>query len=76
MVPGMDHCVGGSGSSFVNWVDEIDRWVETDRAPDQVTAYWISEEKKPAGSRPALQKKPVFDGAPLSFTIVRYRTRR
>jgi pimeloyl-ACP methyl ester carboxylesterase len=53
MLPGMDHCFGGPGPSFVNWVDEIDRWVETDEAPEQVTAYWINEQMQPDGSRPA-----------------------
>ena len=51
MVPGMDHCIGGPGPSFVNWVDEIDRWMETDQAPDQVTAYWVNEQMQPDGSR-------------------------
>ena len=41
LLPGMDHCLGGPGPSYVNWVDEIDRWLETGQAPDQVTAYWI-----------------------------------
>ena len=28
MVPGMDHCFGGPGPSFVDWLDQIDRWVK------------------------------------------------
>ena len=51
MIPGMDHCIGGPGPSFVDWLDEIDRWVETGRAPDQVAAYWLNEQQQPDGSR-------------------------
>jgi len=65
MVPGMDHCFGGPGPSFVDWVDEIDRWVETDRAPEQVTAFWIDEQMQPNGSRPACAypKHLVYKGS-------------
>jgi feruloyl esterase len=65
MVPGMDHCIGGPGPSFVDWLDEIDRWVETDEAPDQVTAYWIDEQMQPNGSRLACAYPSVleYDGA-------------
>jgi feruloyl esterase len=65
LVPGMDHCFGGPGPSFVDWVDEIDRWVETDQAPDQVTAFWIDEQMQPNGSRPACAypKKLVYRGS-------------
>jgi feruloyl esterase len=51
MLPGLDHCIGGPGPTFVNWLDEIDRWVETGRAPDQVTTLWIDEQMQPDGSR-------------------------
>ena len=61
MVPGMDHCIGGPGPSFVNWVDEIDRWLETGRAPEQVTAYWVSEGMGPAGSRLACAYPDVLE---------------
>jgi feruloyl esterase len=65
MVPGMDHCIGGPGPSFVDWLDEIDRWFETDRAPDQVTAYWVDEQMQPDGSRLACAYPNVleYDGA-------------
>ena len=61
MVPGMDHCFGGPGPSFVNWVDEIDRWIETGSAPNQVTAYWIDEGIQPAGSRLACAYPDVLE---------------
>ncbi len=77
MVPGMDHCSGGPGPSVVNWVDEIDRWVETDQAPEQVTAYWINDQMQPDGSRLACAYPRVLeysgDGDPrvaASFSCV------
>ena len=51
MVPGMDHCIGGPGPTWVNWVDEIDQWLETGQAPKQITTYWINEQMQPDGSR-------------------------
>jgi feruloyl esterase len=51
MMPGVEHCFGGPGASWVNWLDELDKWVETGRAPDQITAYFVDEKMRPAGSR-------------------------
>ncbi|BCS95280.1 putative esterase [Desulfoluna limicola] len=51
MMPGTEHCFGGPGPSWVNWLDEIDKWVETGTAPDQVAAYWLDENMQPEGSR-------------------------
>jgi len=64
MVPGMDHCIGGPGPSFVDWVEEADRWVETDQAPEQVTAFWIDEQMQLNGSRLACAYPSVlrYDG--------------
>ncbi|MGI9329122.1 MAG: tannase/feruloyl esterase family alpha/beta hydrolase [Gammaproteobacteria bacterium] len=65
LLPGMDHCFGGPGPSLINWVDEIDHWVETAQAPDEVTAYWVDEQMQPAGSRPACAYPDVlqYDGS-------------
>jgi feruloyl esterase len=38
MVPGMGHCAGGSGPSNIDYLGAIDNWVETGRAPEQLTA--------------------------------------
>jgi feruloyl esterase len=75
MVPGMDHCIGGPGPSYVNWVDEIDRWVETDQAPDQVTAYWVNEQMQPDGSRLACAFPSVleYDGTGDSRDAASFR---
>jgi feruloyl esterase len=52
MMPGVEHCLGGPGPSWVNFLDEIDHWVESGDAPNQGTAYWLDENMQPAGSRP------------------------
>lgn len=77
MVPGMDHCIGGPGATFIDWIDEIDQWVETDKAPDQVTVYWIDGQMQPDGSRPACAypKSLLYNGSgdtrnPLNYTCV------
>lgn len=53
MMPGVDHCFGGAGPDFVNYLDEIDKWVTTGKAPEQMTAYWLNDKMQPDGSRPA-----------------------
>jgi feruloyl esterase len=52
MMPGVEHCFGGPGPSWVNFLDEIDNWVESGDAPDQIIAYWLDETAQPTGSRP------------------------
>jgi hypothetical protein len=51
MMPGVEHCFGGKGPSWVNWLDELDKWVETGKAPDQITVFFVDEKLQPAGSR-------------------------
>jgi len=51
MMPGVEHCSGGPGPSWVNYLAEIDKWIETDKTPEQVPAYWLDEKFQPAGSR-------------------------
>lgn len=58
MVPGMDHCGGGTGASVFDWVDTLDKWVETGAAPQSVTGF-----------RPGADGKPA-----LTRTIAPYRT--
>ncbi len=64
MMPGVEHCFGGPGPSWVNFLTEIDNWVETGDAPDQVIAYWLDENMQPAGSRPvcAYPEAAQYDG--------------
>jgi len=64
MMPGVEHCIGGSGPSWVNYLTEIDRWFETGKAPEQVTALWLDKTMQPTGSRPvcAYPKVARYDG--------------
>ena len=61
MVPGMDHCAGGPGPSWVNWVEEIDQWLETDTAPTEVTAHWFDAQMQLDGSRLACAWPEVLE---------------
>lgn len=65
MMPGVDHCFGGVGPPWVNYLNEIDMWVETGDAPEQLTAYWLNEQNQPDGSRPvcAYPKYVKYNGA-------------
>ncbi len=38
MIPGMLHCQGGPGPGTVDWLGELEAWVEQGKAPDAVTA--------------------------------------
>jgi feruloyl esterase len=51
MMPGVEHCFGGPGPSWVNYLDEIDKWVESGTASEQITAYWLDERFQRTGSR-------------------------
>ncbi|GGD48982.1 tannase/feruloyl esterase family alpha/beta hydrolase [Erythrobacter arachoides] len=48
-LPGVGHCRGGPGADNVNWLDVMDRWVESGIAPDRVTG---SNTQNPALVRP------------------------
>jgi len=64
MMPGVEHCAGGPGPSFTNYLDEIDKWVVSGKAPEQAPAYWLDEKFKPNGSRLlcAYPKVAKYDG--------------
>lgn len=65
MMPGVDHCVGGVGPYYVNFLDQIDAWVEADAAPDEIEAHWLDADVKRSGSRLlcAYPKLAEYDGA-------------
>ena len=65
LLPGVDHCAGGAGPYLVNMLNEIDNWVETNDAPEQLTAYWLNEQNQPDGSRPvcAYPKYLMYNGS-------------
>ncbi|SDJ63762.1 tannase/feruloyl esterase family alpha/beta hydrolase [Aliiruegeria lutimaris] len=64
MMPGVEHCFGGPGPSWVNFLAEIDAWAEKGDAPDQITAYWLDEQAQPVGGRPVCAYPQVakYDG--------------
>lgn len=64
MMPGVEHCSRGPGPSFTNYLDEIDKWVESGKAPEQTPAYWLDEKFQPNGSRLicAYPKVAKYDG--------------
>jgi feruloyl esterase len=77
MMPGVWHCFGGPGPSYTNFLTDIDKWVETGKAPEQTAAYWLDENFHPSGSRLicAYPKIAKYDGKGdlrdvLSFSCV------
>ena len=64
MMPGVGHCWGGDGPSSANYLNVLDEWVETGKAPEQTAAYWIDEKFQPNGSRLlcAYPKVAKYDG--------------
>ena len=64
LMPGVMHCAGGDGPWFVNWIDEIDRWVSSDSAPEQLPVFFVDEQMQPAGSRLlcAYPEVAIYDG--------------
>lgn len=51
MMPGVLHCLGGDGPSWVNWIDELDKWVSGGETPEQVIVYFVDEQFQPSGSQ-------------------------
>jgi feruloyl esterase len=64
LLPGVDHCHGGVGPSWVDYLAVIDDWVETGEAPDELTAFWLDDRMQPDGSRPvcAYPKHLIYEG--------------
>jgi feruloyl esterase len=44
-MPGMGHCMGGAGCDTFDKLGELDKWVETGRAPDRIVASKIQDGK-------------------------------
>ena len=64
MMPGVDHCLGGVGPSYANFLTDLDKWVETGKAPEQTAAFWLDKNFQPNGSRLlcAYPKVAKYDG--------------
>lgn len=65
MMPGVDHCGGGVGPDWVDYLAMIDAWLETGGAPTHATASWRDAQGQGTGSRPicAYPKFPKYDGS-------------
>ena len=48
LMPGVLHCAGGPGPWMVDYLDVIDRWVNTDTPPDELIAGFFDDD----GARP------------------------
>lgn len=64
MMPGVEHCWGGVGPSFVNYLNVLDEWVESGKPPQQTPAFWLDKKFQPNGSRLlcAYPKVAKYDG--------------
>lgn len=45
MAPGMQHCGNGPGPNQVNFMAVLERWRESGTAPDQLTAYHVTNNR-------------------------------
>ncbi len=49
MLPGVAHCRRGPGADTVDWLTHLERWVETDQPPDELTAYKLTKDQNYLG---------------------------
>lgn len=65
MVPGMDHCSGGSGAFAIDYLEYLEAWVEKGQAPDRMVGAHV-----PGLSwRDAFYLEfPLRQGTPVQFT--------
>ena len=45
MAPGMAHCSGGDGPDQINWLSALERWHESDQAPDRIIAHRVNDDR-------------------------------
>ena len=50
MLPGVLHCAGGTGPSFVDYLTALEDWVEQDSAPEQLAAFFNQAEVATGGA--------------------------
>lgn len=49
MIPGMQHCGGGSGPTDFNFVEPLGRWVEKGKAPDSIPGRYEQQTRPLCG---------------------------
>ena len=62
MMPGVLHCAGGKGPSFVNWVGELDRWYTSGQAPERIVANFRPGDTSEGRPLCAWPKQPTYTG--------------
>ncbi|MEX2231187.1 MAG: tannase/feruloyl esterase family alpha/beta hydrolase [Cyclobacteriaceae bacterium] len=63
LLPGVLHCGGGTGPDFIDWVKQIENWVENGKAPDRIVLS-KSENGKAVMTRPVFPypKLTIYNG--------------
>ena len=52
LMPGVDHCIGGAGPSWVNFLERNrSSGLKPEMHPTQMPTYWLDEKNQPSGSR-------------------------
>ncbi len=59
MVPGMDHCSGGDGTSSFDTLGTIDAWATSGRAPNRIVATRPTAGAGFPGAPPAAPREPL-----------------
>jgi hypothetical protein len=64
LMPGVLHCVGGSGPDSVEWIDAIAAWTEKGTAPDRLIASKRGADGAPTRTRPLCPhpQRAVYNG--------------
>jgi len=65
MVPGMQHCGGGSGAADIDFLTALERWVEADEAPASLLAHKVRD---PVSTQ---VRQPRFPIAPTEVEYTR-----
>ena len=65
MMPGVQHCAGGSGPDSVEWIEAISAWTEKGTAPDRVIATKRGTDGTAIRTRPLCPhpQRAVYSGA-------------
>ena len=69
VLPGMNHCTGGSGAYAVDWLTHLEVWVEQGKAPERIRAAHIRDDylERLPDARVAL-REPLSPTVPIAFT--------
>ena len=76
VIPGMDHCQGGPGAGFIDYLSALDDWVENNKAPDKLVGANVKYPRVvygttfPVSSLPheQLHRDPALYAQSVNFT--------